>query len=64
MLFFGEPFFAQKINFGISFLVRSQVLHFRKITLYGIDFDHISLTLLKFWMDSCHNFKVYIFNGL
>ena len=36
--FFGVPFFEQKINFGESFLVKSQVVinfgcHFRKITL-------------------------------
>ena len=61
MPFFGVPFFEQKINFGVSFLVKSQVFmgcHFRKITLLAIDFDQISLT----W-DGCHNLRVYIFNA-
>ena len=39
--FFGVPFFQLKINFGVSFLVKSQVViklgvswcHFRKITI-------------------------------
>ena len=36
--FFGVPFFKQEINFGVSFLVKSQVVinfgcHFRKVTL-------------------------------
>ena len=36
MPFFGVPFFEQKINFGVSFLVKSQVVitlgsHFGKI---------------------------------
>ena len=26
MPFFGVPFFAQKINFGVSFLVKSQLV--------------------------------------
>ena len=52
---FWGAFFEQKINFGVSFLVESQVVinlgyNFRKITLWGIDFDQISLTWLKFWM--------------
>ena len=39
----------------VSFLVKLQVViilgyHFRKITLWGIDFDQISLTWLKFWI--------------
>ena len=36
----GVPFFVQKITFGVSFMVKSQVVinfgcHFRKITLLG-----------------------------
>ena len=55
---FGVSFVVKSqvvINFGVSFVVKSQEVihlgcHFRKITLYGIDFDQISLTWSKFWI--------------
>ena len=33
MPFFGAPFFEQKINFGVSFLVKSQV-----VVNFGVSF--------------------------
>ena len=49
-------FFSQKINFGVSLLVKSQLdiilgCHFRKITHWDIGFDQIShIWLIKFWI--------------
>ena len=57
MPFFGVPFFRAENKFwGIIFgkITGSHKFlgcHFRKVTLKGIDFDQISLTWLKFWMD-------------
>ena len=49
------PFIEQKIDFGVSILVKSQVVinlgcQFSKVTLQGIDFDQISHIWLKFWI--------------
>ena len=39
MPFFGEPFFEQKINFGVSSLLKSQVV----INFWGVILENNSL---------------------
>ena len=48
---FWVPFFEQKVNFGVSFLVKSQgASYYTEITPLDIDFDQIPHTSLKFWI--------------
>ena len=49
--FFGVSFPKQKINLGVSFLVKSKaVINFGVSFQKNNSFDQISLTWLKFWI--------------
>ena len=69
MCHFGVPFFEQKINFGVSFLVITSSHKFWGMILEKQLFRVLILIqftyLVKFFlMAGCHNFSVFIFNGL